>query len=120
SYPLEKHVMSTAAVQDGLVYIADCGRRFHCVHAATAKPLWTHEVEGGVWASPYVADGKVYLGTRSGMFYVFAAGKEKKVVSELDVGEPISSTATAANGVLYVATMSELLAIQNGANSTAR
>ena len=114
SYPLEKHVMSTAAVQDGLVYIADCGRRFHCVDAATGRPRWTHEIQGEAWASPCVADGKVYLGTRSGMFYVFAAGKEKKVLAELDLGEPISSTTTAANGVLYVATMSELLAIQKG------
>ena len=115
SYPLEKHVMSTAAVQDGLVFIADCGRMFHCVNAKTGKPLWTHEVKGEVWASPYVADGKVYLGTRSGSFYVFAASKEKKVLAELELGNPISATATAANGVLYVATMADLYAIESGA-----
>ena len=118
AYPLEKHVLSTAAVQDGLVYIADCGRQFHCVDAGTGKPRWTHEIQGEAWASPYVADGKVYLGTRSGMFYVFAAGKEEKVLAELNLDEPISSTATAANGVLYVATMSELFAVQTGASGT--
>jgi outer membrane protein assembly factor BamB len=112
SYPLEKHVMSTPAVFDNLVFIADCGRTFHCVDAKTGQALWTHEIKGEAWASPYVADGKVYLGTRSGNFYVFAARREKKVLAELELGNPISATVTAANGVLYVATMSDLFAVQ--------
>jgi len=115
SYPLEKHVMSTAAVYEGMVFMADCGRMFHCVEAKTGSRLWTHEIRGEVWASPYVADGKVYLGTRSGDFYVFAASREKKVLAELELVAPISATTTAANGVLYVATMSHLYAVQQGA-----
>jgi outer membrane protein assembly factor BamB len=116
SYPLQKHVLSTVAISDGLVFIADCGRLFHCVDAETGKPLWTHEIKGDVWASPLVADGKVYLGTRSGNFYVFKASREKQVLSELELGNPISSTATAANGVLYVTTMTHLYALKAGKN----
>jgi outer membrane protein assembly factor BamB len=115
TYPLEKHVMTTAAVYEGMVFIADCGRKFHCVDQKTGTPLWTHDVKGEVWASPYVADGKVYLGTRSGDFYVFAARKEKQVLAELAVGSPMSATTTAANGVLFVATMTHLYAVQSGA-----
>src|SRR5437763_8129857 len=114
SYPLQKHVLSTPAVYHGMVFIADCGRKFHCVDAQTGIALWTHDVEGEVWASPLIADGKVYLGTRSGAFYVFAATKEKKILVELELGEPISATTTAANGVLYVATMTELFAVASG------
>lgn len=117
SYPLQKHVLSTPAVSDGLVFIADCGRTFHCVDAKTGKPFWTHEIKGEVWASPLVADGKVYLGTRSGDFYVFAARKEKKVLAEIELGSPVSSTTTAANGVLCVATMNNLYAVKRGAGS---
>jgi outer membrane protein assembly factor BamB len=116
SYTLEKHVMSTAAVYDGLVFMADCGRMFHCVEAKTGRRLWTHEIKGEVWASPYVADGKVYLGTRSGAFHVFTASREKKVLVALELTTPISATTTAANGVLYLATMSHLYAVQQGAN----
>jgi outer membrane protein assembly factor BamB len=110
SYPLEKHVLSTPAVSDGLVFIADCGRKFHCVEAATGKAVWTHDIKGEVWASPLVADGKVYLGTRSGQFLVFAAGREKRLLHEAELGNPISATVTAANGTLYVATMTHLYA----------
>ena len=117
SYPLQKHVLSTPAVYGSLVFIADCGHTFHCVDADTGKPCWTHELQGEVWASPLAADGKVYLGTRSGAFYIFAAGKEKKVLSTLDLGRPISSTAVAANGVLYVATMTHLYAVRQGAGA---
>ncbi len=115
SYPLEKHVMTTAAVSDGLVYLADCGRTLHCVDAKTGQRVWTHEIKGEVWASPYAADGKVYLGTRSGDFYVLAASREKQVLAELQLGNPISATTTAANGVLYVATMTDLFAVKAGA-----
>jgi outer membrane protein assembly factor BamB len=117
SYPLQKHVMSTPAIYNGMLFIADCGRTFHCLDAETGKPYWTEEIKGDVWASPLVADGKVYLGTRSGSFYVFAASKEKRVLASLELGNPISATATAANGVLYVATMTRLYALQAGTNS---
>lgn len=115
SYPLEKHVMATPAVTDDLIFIADCGRTFHCVDPRTGQRLWTADIEGEVWASPMVADGKVYLGTRSGDFYVFAASREKQLLATIDLGNPISATVTPANGVLYIATMNRLYAVQTGA-----
>jgi len=108
SAALEKHVLSTAAISQGLIFIADCGRKFHCLDAETGKTLWTQDIAGEVWASPMVADGKVYLGTRSGQFWIFAASKEKKVLSSIELKDPISATATPANGAVYVATMTHL------------
>jgi len=111
SYRLQKHVLSTPAIADGLVFIADCGRLFHCVDAQTGEACWTHELDGEVWASPLVADGKVYLGTRAGKFYVFLAKRSKELLCTVDLGSPISSTCAAANEVLYVATMNHLYAL---------
>ncbi|MCX6929830.1 MAG: PQQ-binding-like beta-propeller repeat protein [Verrucomicrobia bacterium] len=107
--------MSTPAIYKGLAFIADCGPTLHCVEAQTGKPCWTHEIKGEAWASPMVADGKVYLGTRSGTFYIFAASREEKLLGTVEFGRPISATAVAANGVLYVATMSHLYAMRQGA-----
>ena len=103
--------MGTPAIANGLVYIADCGRSFHCVDARTGQACWTVEINGEAWASPLVADGKVYLGTRSGSFYIFAATREKKLLNQIELGDPVSSTTVAANGVLYVTTMSRLYAV---------
>jgi outer membrane protein assembly factor BamB len=113
TYPLDKHVMSTPAVHDGLVFIADIGRNVHCIDAATGQRCWTHETKGDFWASPMVADGKVYLGTRRGDFYVFAATREKQLLSSADFGVPISATATPANGTLFIATMRDLFAVSD-------
>lgn len=115
SYPLEKHVMATPAVWRGMVFIADCGRTIHCVDAATGKALWTHDAGAEVWASALVADGKVYFATRNGTVFVFVADKEKKLLSQTSLGDPISGTPIAANGVLLVATMKNLFAIAAGA-----
>src|SRR6185369_1797935 len=112
SCPLDRHTMSTPALSDGLVFIADTGRTVHCIDAETGKPYWEHETRGEFWASPLVADGKVYIGTRKGDFWIFAATREKKVLGTYDFKKPISATATAANGVVYVATMNELLALR--------
>lgn len=113
SYPLNRHVMSSPAVDKDLVFIADCGRTIHCVDRATGKPYWTHELEGTeIWASPYVADDKVYLGTRRGDFWVFKASKEKEVLFKTNFSEAISATAVAANGTLYIGTMANLYALE--------
>lgn len=109
--PLVRHTFSTAAVHDGLVYVSDCSQNLHCLDADNGRSVWVHELQGETWASPLVADGKVYLGTRRGWFHVLAAGREKRVLAELNLQSPISATAVAANGRLYVTTMSRLYAI---------
>ena len=111
SYALERHVVSTPSVTRELVFISDCGRKLHCLDKKSGKAIWTHDIAGETWGSPLIADGKLYLGTRSGHFYVLAAEKEKRELSHIELGAPISATATAANGALYVATMTHLYAV---------
>ena len=55
------------------------------------------------------------LGLAAGTFYIFAAAREKQVLATVSLDRPISSTATAANGVLYVATLDRLYALRQGA-----
>lgn len=120
SYPLERHVMATPAVHGGLVFIGDTGRRLHCIDAATGQGLWTHDVKGEVWASALVADGKVYFATRRGEVLVFAASREKRLISETSLGVAISATPIAANGVLYLSTMTDLYALAVGGSAPKR
>ena len=112
SCDLKEHSCSTPSVQDGLVYIADCGRQISCIDAETGKVCWTQEAKGDIWASTLVADGKVYVGSNRRDFWILAAGREKKVLCTVELDSPTSSTPIAANGVLYVATMTKLYALQ--------
>ena len=65
--------ISTAAIADGLVYIADFSGFLHCLDAKTGQLYWTHDTFAAVWGSPFVADGKVYLGDEDGDVVVMAA-----------------------------------------------
>lgn len=112
SYPVERHCCSTPAIHDGLAYVADCAGKVHCVDAQTGRPYWVHDAGSEIWASTLVADGKVYIGTRRGDFWVLAAGKELRVLSSIRLGDAVISTPVAANGVLYVGTMPRLFALQ--------
>jgi len=103
---------STVAVADGLVYAAGFDGRLHCLDAQTGQCYWVHEAGGPIWASPVVADGKLYLGTGKSMFWVLRPGKELKVLNQIRMPEIVHTNAVAANGVLYVATYKHLYAIQ--------
>ncbi|OPZ19635.1 MAG: Serine/threonine-protein kinase AfsK [candidate division BRC1 bacterium ADurb.BinA364] len=110
-YALEEHGCSTPSIVDGLLFVADCGGLLHCLDAETGTPYWTHPLNKDVWGSTLAADGKVYVGTRGGDFWIFAAQREKRVLFSTKFKDPIPTTPVAANGVLYVATMKRLYAI---------
>jgi outer membrane protein assembly factor BamB len=84
------------------------------VDAETGQGIWTHRAEGDFWASPSIVDGKMFIGTRAGDFYVFAATREKNLLHSAKFSSRISATPVAANGTLYVATMTHLYAIGSG------
>ena len=109
--PLSRHCMSTPSIADGLAYIADCGRQVSCIDIQTGKAVWVHRADGEIWSSTLVADGKVYIGSLRGDFWTLAAGRELKVLSRVELGEPVHATPTAANGTLYVGTKSRLFAL---------
>jgi outer membrane protein assembly factor BamB len=103
--------ISTAAVADGVVYVADMNGDLQCLDVKTGKPYWSYDMQAPVWGSPLVADGKVYLGDQDGDVAVLEAGTELKKIAEIDMGNSVYSTAVPANGVLYVMTRSDLYAI---------
>jgi outer membrane protein assembly factor BamB len=103
--------ISTAAIADGLVYIADFSGYFHCLDAKTGQEIWSHDLLAAVWGSPMVADGKVYIGDEDGDVAVFAHGKQKKVLAEMNMGSAVYATVVPAHGTLFLNNRSQLFAI---------
>lgn len=112
SYPLEPHCCSTPAIASGLVFVPDCSGKLHCVDAATGKGVWIHELRREIWGSALVADGKVYVASKGGDLAILAASREKTLLGTVKFDEAIDTTPVAANGVLYIATLKRLYAIQ--------
>jgi outer membrane protein assembly factor BamB len=103
--------ISTAAIADGLVYIADFSGYLHCLDANTGQLYWTHDVLAAVWSSPFLVDGRVYLTDEDGDVLVMAHGKEKKMLAETNMGSAVYSTIVPANGTLFLNNRSQLFAI---------
>jgi len=112
SYPLERYSVSTPAIINGLAFVTDGKGTLHCVDADTGQPYWTHDVGNSIWGSPLAAEGRIYVGARDGNFAIFAAEKTKSLLFATKFDDEIDSTPTAANGTLYVSTLSRLYAIK--------
>jgi outer membrane protein assembly factor BamB len=109
--------ISTAAVHDGIVYLADFSGFLHALDAKTGTPFWTHDMFAAMWGSPMYIDGKIYLGDEDGDIAIMQAGKELKVLAEMNMGSSVYSTAVPANGVLFVSNRNLLYALAEGAQS---
>jgi outer membrane protein assembly factor BamB len=103
--------ISTAAIADGLVYVSDFSGYLHCLDAKTGQEYWNHDLLAAVWASPFLIDGKVYLGDEDGDVVVLAHSKEKKVLAEMNMGSAVYGTVVPANGVMFINNRSQLFAI---------
>ncbi len=102
--------MATVTIADGLVYASDVAGRLHCLDADTGQVYWVHDMGAETWGGALVADGKLYIGNKR-RFFIMAAGKEPKVLSQLSLGSPAYSTPITANGVVYVASQRYLWAV---------
>jgi len=104
--------LSTAAVHDGLCYVAELDGYLHCFDADTGKQYWEHRLDGFTWSSPYWVDGKIYMGNDAKQIVIFAHGKEKKILNTIKMREYVRATPVAVDGVLYVMTETKLYAIK--------
>jgi len=107
--------ISTAAIKDGLIYLADFSGFLHCLDLKTGKPYWTHDMFAAIWGSPMLINDKIYLGDEDGDVAVIEHGKTFKLVSEQNMGSSVYATAVPANGKLFVMNRNQLYALQEGA-----
>jgi outer membrane protein assembly factor BamB len=94
--------LATVALSDGVIYLPDGAGELHAFDAETGAKLWSHNLEGPVnYANARVADGKVYVGTEKGDFWIFRSGREKSVLSHTQLPSP-PITVAVANGKLFI------------------
>ncbi len=113
--------ISTPALADGLLYYPDFSGFLHCIDAKTGQELWQHDMFAAIWGSPLVVDGKVYLGDEDGDVAILAAGKEKKLIGELNMGSSVYSSPVPANGALFIMNRNQIfsLAVSGGEGAKA-
>jgi outer membrane protein assembly factor BamB len=61
-----------------------------------------------------VVDGKVYVGDEDGDVFILQAGKQKKVLAEINMGSAVYATAVPAHGTLFLNNRNQLFALTVG------
>lgn len=82
-----------------------------CYNAKSGEEVWMADTDDGFYASPILADGKVYLADRTGLMHIFEPGAGYKELSAPALGEVIVSTPAAMGDTLYVRGMKNLYRI---------
>lgn len=108
-----RRTISTVAIDNGIVYAANFSGFLHAVDLKTGKLIWEHDMLAAVWGSPFVVDGKVFLGDEDGDMSVLKAGRVLEVLAEPNFGNTVYGTPVIANGVMFIMTRSHVYAIAN-------
>ncbi|HZI46171.1 MAG TPA: PQQ-binding-like beta-propeller repeat protein, partial [Pyrinomonadaceae bacterium] len=113
----------SSPVLDGdRLYQVDNGANIAAFDVNTGKQLWIKNLGTIQKASPVFADGKLYVGTENGKFYILKPSETGcEILDEDQLGteeqpEAIIGSAAVANGRVYFASDSGLYAIGKKAN----
>lgn len=102
---LDDAILTAPAIVAGRAYVVDQMGTAYCTDVRAGKIVWKTAPDGAQamgsnTSSPCVASGRVYYGTTAGTFHILDA-KTGKPVKTLNVGAPIVSAPTHANGSIY-------------------
>jgi outer membrane protein assembly factor BamB len=78
------------------------GAGVNCLDAKTGELVWQQRLKGSFWASPVVADGKLYVVNEEGATTVIELGDKPKVLATNAMGEKILATPAIAGGALFL------------------
>jgi len=106
--------MPTPLIYRGLVYVLNNSGIFDAYNLRTGEEAYRQRlpnIGSGFSASPVAADGKIYLSSEDGEISVIAAGTQFRQISANDMGETLMATPALSEGILYVRTAKNVVAI---------
>jgi outer membrane protein assembly factor BamB len=103
---------SSFLLDGDLLYLVSDNGVASCLEAHTGQEAWQHRLGGNYFASPILAEGRIYFFDDEGTSHVMEAGREAKVLAHnrLDAG-CMASPAVAGKG-LFVRTKTHLYRIE--------
>lgn len=101
----------TVAIKNNILVIADFSGLVHCLDSKTGEPHWTYDMLAASWASPLIADNKIFIGDEDGDIAIFELAKEQKQIAEINLGSALYTTPVAANDKIFIANRNRLFAI---------
>ena len=113
---------SSPVVDGGRVYQIDNSANLYAFEIASGKKLWTLNLGTIQRASPVLADGKLYVGTQNGRFYILRPGPDRCEILDADLlgteaaPQPIIASAAISRGRVYLVSSEALYCIGKKSN----
>jgi outer membrane protein assembly factor BamB len=94
--------VSSPVANDELLVLATGNGDVACYNAQKGDTLWTHYFVEQFYASPIIADDKVYLLDRAGVMHIVKAGPKYELVGEAALGERADCTPAFSEKKIYI------------------
>lgn len=105
-------IRSSPGIRDGKLFFGDDFGFVHAVDAATGKPLWTYETEGGaeILSSVNFSGSSLLVGSYDGLLYCLDC-KTGKLLWKVETGAPVHCSPAISEGKTFVAGCDGLLRV---------
>ena len=89
-------------VQGPRAYVVKPPGILMCADTADGKMLWQLRLKGPFWATPVLADGRLYCVNHDGLVQVVELGDEGKLSGTSQIDEAVLASPAIADGAIYL------------------
>ena len=103
--------VSSPVANNNYLFLSTGNGDVACYNAMKGDTLWTRYVMDQFYASPVIADEKVYMLDRSGTMHILKAGSQYELLAESPIGEPADCTPAFSDKKIYIRGINNLFCI---------
>jgi outer membrane protein assembly factor BamB len=94
--------VSSPVANDEFLFLSTGNGDVACYNAVKGDTLWTHYFQEPFYASPIIADDKVYFLDRSGTMHIVKAGASFSLIAESSLGEAADCSPAFSDKKIYI------------------
>lgn len=91
---------SVSNVSEGIICIPCFDKNIYALDAKTGKEIWRFKTGGEIFGSPFMANGKVFVGSKDG--YVYAIDLKGKLTWNFKTGDEVACSPTVYKNKVFV------------------
>ncbi len=94
--------VSSPVAAKGMLFIGTSYGVIACFDASSGELIWEYEADEGFYASPIIADDKVYFLDMDGKMHIFSVDRKMNLIGEPELGEGSVCTPAFCDGRIYL------------------